>query len=1375
MADVEKKEIIIDINVPYKDAVNGIVKLQDEIEKLRLERNKWAADLKDSSISDEGIKKAQKQVELYDAEIRQLKKTQKEYRSEIDSNLQKEEANAGSLKEMRAQLKLLIKEYDSLSQVDREQIGGVGEKKLLEIRQLQEELKQAEEASGRFQRSVGSYEDAIKKALAGTVPMKTAMREIKTEIQTVEFQYRQMGDTIQERTRQLAELGQTVGVDTEDYRQQAAELENLKRQYDETGATLDKMKQSAGHMDDAMKDASQSIANFGKDNANLKALTDGAQLLLNSYTALKAGMTALGIESEELYNVFSKIQILQQGLNAINQIANMLEEQSVLRQQAKVLWTKLTTTSIATLIAAKKADAAASVEAAAGDASLAAGEVAATTAAGGLTVALKAVGAAIKSIPIIGWIAAATAALAGLVALVVRARKASKENNDTLKEKLALQKQSLDLEKQALSSVKEQEVQLRASVTRLKECKEGTDEWKREIVNVAGALGVDAEWLEKNKDKVDKLTEAWVNMKVAMAKGEAYAKQIADNEIKIEQAKAKIENILASEGNTKKRIALLQQELGVSYKIAKKLSDTYNNMKQSGGTYITIREYNNAVNEYTDSLKKQNETLKDGLEDAYNTANENQAVLDEGVKDTGNKARQEAEKTAKSVTKTVKDLSQELEDLMVEGMADSLEKQVKQIRLATDRWIQSMKEAREKDLDNKDLYDRLIQEKERQTQEKIKKIRQDGYKQIAEQIKNIDEAYSSVLEESKSNPLAEFVNKMKKAAEDTQKKLEEINSQVKETVKNSKSAIKDLSGDLKKLIDDVGEENVAKQFIKFGKEAELEISEEDAKKIASELKDKIDEALLLDQPELIFDVKDAEGKILKLGMDVNTIFGIIKESFQGLDKIEFFEKYKDVLAKIEDREKDIQKASEKRVSANVEALIIARKVNQEYAKTAKYVQEQLLKQAESGNLGIIPDTFEVYIDFKIEDLETKLAEAKDKLANIFDSESDEYKKTKEEIESINKELEKQYNILENIKKANKFAEVELKIETGEGLDFFDSTEIMAQQLLIDKLQAQIDALNESKRQGMVIEQEVAEKEAEYNALREDYANNSMMWDDDEKKRSEEELERRKAEIEQLKMEMAAIGYTGESEMDNMIAGIKGKLTKANKEIVAMYAQIASVVLQSFQKVTNALQDLISEVGEDNAALTNFLEAIGYVNIMVNMAVAISEAVASGAGQPFPYNLAAIAAGVAAVLAAVGSAISLYKQNHKNVSSPKFAEGGVVGGRTARTKAEGRRDDIPIWASKGEYIINADTVKKYGIDFFDEINFGKKLKKLNMTGRFADGGVVTQTVVQQANNQTIDYSGLVDALQQMPNPVVAVSEINKVQRRVKVKEDIAKNK
>lgn len=1366
------KEIILDIEVNNKAAIENIVRLNKQLDELKV------AQLTAKAALEQGIKTQEeydREMAAIAASMRDVKTQMRETNKEIDANIQKQEAQEGSLKQMRAQLKGLIKEYDEMSAAVRN--SDIGQSKQQEIADLQKQLKELEGETGRFQRNVGDYRNAIQEALNGTLPLKTVFKDLKNEIQTMNLQWRMMGSEIDAQNAKLKELANTVGTDSQEYKEQEQVLNDLQKKYNETGDAINNMQVAAGNIADTISDTNASIANFGKDNANMKAIAEGMGVLANSYQVAQAGMAAFGVQSEAMLEVWAKMQVIQQGVNALNQIFNALEKESVLRQQLHIVVNKLLGKTIQQTAAAKTEDAAASAAAAAGDTALAAGEVAATTAAGGLVTALKAVGAAIKSIPVIAWVLAAVAGLGTLTALVVKHNKAEKENNQTLQQRKALMKEINEVEKETLESVQKNVVAMETNVRRLKEAEEGTQEWNNLVKQVASDLGVTEEWLQKNVDKVDELKDAWVNMQIAMAKGEAYAKKIADNEIKIATAEAEIARIM-SDTKYKDRAEAISKELGVSLKAAKALVEADHKLKKNNTSENYVK-YANAMNAIKAELEAQNKVFMNGLDEAYNQqveANEELTeIAGDGIKDTTDKAKNATTEVTEDAAKKFKKLSEQLEDLMVEGMADGLEKQVKQIRLATDRWIQSMKEAREKDLDNKELYDKLIEEKERQSQKKIQEIRDNGYKQIAQQISAINESYSSVLEESKSNPLAELLNKMKKAAEDTHKKLAEINNDIAKVNKDSQSAINDLYGDLKKLIDEVGEENIAKQFINFGKEAEIEISEEDAKKIASELKDKLDDALVLNQPELIFNVKDAEGKLISIKKSIKDLFNLIGKSSDDVTRSDIYFNVKDILDEIEKKEKDIEKVRQKTVGVNIENLVTARKINQEYAKTAKLVQEQLLAQASSGILGVIPDTFEVYIDFKIEDLETKLAEAKDRLVNIFDTESEEFKKTKDEIDSINKELDKQYKILENIKNANKFADVELKIETGEGVDFFDSTEIMAQQLLIDKLQTQIDALNESKRQGMAIEQQVAEKEAEYNKMREDYANNAIMWDEQEKESSEEELERRKAEIEQLKMEMAALGYTGSDEMDKLIAALMAKMSKASKDMKNIWAQNATTVLQSFQKVTSAFQELISTVGEDNAELTNFLEAIGYVNIMLNMAVGISEAVAAGAGQPFPYNLAAIAAGVAAVVAGIASAISLYKQNHKNVSSPKFAEGGVIGGRTARTKSEGRRDDVPIWASKGEYIINAEAVKKYGIDFFDEINFGKKLKKLNLTGRYADGGVVTQTVVQQANNQTIDYSGLVDALQQMPNPVVAVSEINAKQRRVEVKQSIAKNK
>lgn len=1358
------KEIILDIEVNNKAAIENIVRLNKQLDELKV------AQLTAKAAFEQGIKTQEeydREMAAIAASMRDVKTQMRETNKEIDANIQKQEAQEGSLKQMRAQFKGLIKEYDEMSAAVRN--SDVGQSKQKEIADLQKELKLLEGETGRFQRNVGDYRNAIQEALNGTLPLKTVFKDLKNEIQTMNLQWRMMGSEIDSQNAKLKELANTVGTDSQEYKEQEQVLNDLQKKYNETGDAINNMQIAAGNISDTIADTNASIANFGKDNANMKAIAEGMGVMANSYQVAQAGMAALGIQSEAMLEVWAKMQVIQQGVNALNQIFNALEKESVLRQQLHIVVNKLLGKTIQQTAAAKTEDAAASAAAAAGDTALAAGEVAATTAAGGLVTALKAVGAAIKSIPIIGWIAGVVAILGTLTALLVKHNKAEKENNQTLQQRKVLMREINEIEKDALESVQKNVVAMETNVRRLKEAKQGTQEWSNLVKQVAGDLGVTEEWLQKNVDKVDALKDAWVNMQIAMAKGEAYAKKIADNEIKIATAEAEIARIM-SDTKYKDRAEAISKELGVSIKAAKALVEADHKLKKND-TSANFVAYANAKNAIIEEIRNQNKVLMDGLDEAYNqqveASEELAEIAGDGIKDTTDKAKNATTEVTEDAAKKFKKLSEQLEDLMVEGMADGLEKQVKQIRLAADRWIQSMKEAREKDLDNKELYDKLIEEKERQTQKSIKDIRDKGYRQIAQQIKAINDAYNDVISDSKQNPLSEFLNRIKQSADDTQKKIDDLKKEVNDTVAASKSAVKDLQNDLVRLVGLIDEDLIADRFKKLG------FTDEDAQKMASEVKKKLEIAFMLDQPEIKLSGKKANGEVETFTTSIKDLFKFISKSLDNLEGVDFFFKTKDILDDIESKEKDIEKVKQKNVDTNVQTLITARKINQEYTKTAKLVQEQLLAQAESGTLGVIPDTFEVYVDFKIEDLETKLAEAKDKLNKVMTDE--DYEKAEKEVENITKELEKQYNILQNIKNANKFAEVELKIETGEGLDFFDSTEIMAQQLLIDKLQAQIDALNESKRQGMEIEQQVAEKEAEYNKMLEEYNLNKMMHDKDENERSEEELERRKNEIEQLKTEMAALGYTGSDEMDKLIAALMAKMNKASKDMKNIWAQNATTVLQSFQKVTSAFQELISSVGEDNAELTNFLEAIGYVNIMLNMAVGISEAVAAGAGQPFPYNLAAIAAGVAAVVSGIASAISLYKQNHKNVSSPKFAEGGVIGGRTARTKSEGRRDDVPIWASKGEYIINAEAVKKYGIDFFDEINFGKKLKKLNLTGRYADGGVVTQTVVQQANNQTMDYSGLVDALQQMPNPIVAVSEINKVQRRVKIKEDIARNK
>ena len=60
----------------------------------------------------------------------------------------------------------------------------------------------------------------------------------------------------------------------------------------------------------------------------------------------------------------------------------------------------------------------------------------------------------------------------------------------------------------------------------------------------------------------------------------------------------------------------------------------------------------------------------------------------------------------------------------------------------------------------------------------------------------------------------------------------------------------------------------------------------------------------------------------------------------------------------------------------------------------------------------------------------------------------------------------------------------------------------------------------------------------------------------------------------------------------------------------------------------------------------------------------------------------------------------------------------------------KKDNIPAMLMGGEYVINADAVNRYGVDFFKNLNKGK----LN---KYADGGLVGESSAPAGNSFDTD--------------------------------------
>lgn len=156
---VTEEQRILDIKVKYKDAIQSIASYKKKIDELKAAEAELKEQKKAGAITDEEY---QKQMVATDSVITQYKDNIRVLRKELQNNLRQEQENEGSLKSLRAQLSNATKAYDEMSRAERD--SSKGQEMQEHIQDLIEELKEAEEATGRFQRSVGSYYDSMMKA-----------------------------------------------------------------------------------------------------------------------------------------------------------------------------------------------------------------------------------------------------------------------------------------------------------------------------------------------------------------------------------------------------------------------------------------------------------------------------------------------------------------------------------------------------------------------------------------------------------------------------------------------------------------------------------------------------------------------------------------------------------------------------------------------------------------------------------------------------------------------------------------------------------------------------------------------------------------------------------------------------------------------------------------------------------------------------------------------------------------------------------------------------------------------------------------------------------------------------------------------------------
>ena len=239
------------------------------------------------------------------------------------------------------------------------------------------------------------------------------------------------------------------------------------------------------------------------------------------------------------------------------------------------------------------------------------------------------------------------------------------------------------------------------------------------------------------------------------------------------------------------------------------------------------------------------------------------------------------------------------------------------------------------------------------------------------------------------------------------------------------------------------------------------------------------------------------------------------------------------------------------------------------------------------------------------------------------------------------------------------------------------------------------------------------------------------------------VEQRKTELDTLQqMEGEKIEAFNLRKLEAENAYLDAKQELTNKEV-----EIEQAKYEAVAQITGGLISLTEQLGESNEGLAKFSKILALGEIAVNTGKAIAAGVAQAQSVPFPGNIAAIATTVATILANIATAI-------KTVKSAKFATGGLVTG-----PGTGTSDSIPAQLSNGESVMTARTTEL----------FAPILSSFNQMG----GGVPIN--ITASSNQTMGEDMLARAVakgvQMMPNPVVSVTEINTVGKRVEVLENL----
>ena len=447
----------------------------------------------------------------------------------------------------------------------------------------------------------------------------------------------------------------------------------------------------------------------------------------------------------------------------------------------------------------------------------------------------------------------------------------------------------------------------------------------------------------------------------------------------------------------------------------------------------------------------------------------------------------------------------------------------------------------------------------------------------------------------------------------------------------------------------------------------------------------------------------------------------------------------------------------------VEAINAQKTEAKEAVRTAKERKDKEIeayREAQDILLSLIKDNSErqrqqlkVSYEREIEDLKRKLTDEKNLTLKAKDNIREAIKlKEQQRQRELQKLSNEQYQT--EIEKRQRLIETQLDaIKSGSEQEYQ-----LQMQKLVTQRELELSELELTEQMKVAIREKYNKKiddlvkQHDADLLKKQQDAMKLRYETEIAKVYNDEAEVYRIRLKQRKEELDAIQQMeGESiEAFNLRKlELKNAYLDAEKELADKEVEIETQKSEAIGNLIGGISSLLELAGETNEEMARAAKLLAIAEVAIAQGVAIANAVktATSSSATWIDMLAAIGTVVGAVTAMMGTAM-------KSIKSAKFATGGLVTG-----PGTGTSDSIPAQLSNGESVMTARTTEL----------FAPILSSFNQMG----GGVPIN--ITASSNQTMGEDMLARAVakgvQMMPNPVVSVTEINTVGKRVEVLENL----